>query len=209
VNGVARRMRLSARAASTGRPAHGLRVTRHVFQIDAGERDAEFLFGAGERRKHDLVQQIGAGMRFVVVLDRPRRTQDIVGGDTTPVAGELVATVRTADAFEDAAANQRLQHGFKMPRRQAMPRGQRFCGDWMPGSLHRHVDDCSYGKDSFARKQRHGAGKTSLERNCLTAAIITYNYWAVQLNFALVTLVDNIRHNSGGTKACTFTLGGV
>jgi len=99
--------------------------------------------------------------------------------DAPPLVREFVAAARAADAFENAAANERLQHGLKMPRRQAMPRGQSFCGDWMPGSLHRHVDDCSYGKNSFARKQRHGAGKTSLERNCLTAAVITYNYWAV------------------------------
>ena len=71
------------------------------------------------------------------------------------VAGELVTAARAADAFEDSVTDQRLQHGFEMPRRQAMPRGKGLCGNRLPERLHRHVDDRGNGKDSFARQQRH------------------------------------------------------
>ena len=207
VNGVRRLGRLQVRARRpAGRLAQRLRVARHVFEIDAGERDAEFVLGAGHGRKHDLVQKIGTGMRLVVVLDRSGGAQNIVGGDAPAVAGEFVAAARAANAFQDSAAHQRLQHGFKMPRRQAMARGESLCGDRLSMRLHRHVDDCGDGKNSFAGKQRHEGEKRRVRGIGSTSAVIYYNTCAVQLNFVLVALVDNIRRHSRRAKAARFAL---
>lgn len=61
-----------------------------------------------------------------------------------------------------------------MTWRQTMPRGESLCRNRMAAFLHGHVDDRSNGKNSFAGKQRHEAQETSLEENCSTAVVISY-----------------------------------
>jgi hypothetical protein len=152
---------LGPRRASAGSLAQGLRIARHVFEIDAGERDAELMLGIGHRRQHDLVQEVGTGVRLIGFIDRTGGAQNIVGGHAPAVAGEFVAAARTADAAQNAATDQSLQNRFEMPRRQAMARGECFCGDWLSTLLHRDINDRGNSENSFARKQWHRALETS------------------------------------------------
>jgi hypothetical protein len=85
----------------------------------------------------------------------PGRAQDIIGRHPPALAGECITAARAADAAQDAVADQRLQHGFEMPRRQAMPRRKLFRGNRMRVRLQCHVDDGSNCQDTFAREQRH------------------------------------------------------
>ena len=99
------------------------------------------LLGIGHRRQHDLVQEIGTGVRSIGFIDRAGGAQNIVCGHVPTVAGKFIAAARTADATQNAATDQRLQNRFEMPWRQAVARGERFCGDRLPTLLHRDIDD--------------------------------------------------------------------
>src|ERR1700692_3880618 len=92
---------------------------------------------------------------MVGFVDRSRGAQDIVGGHAARYPRTLVAAARAADAFEDSFADQALQHGLQVSRRQVMARRERFCRDWTSWSLHRHIDDGCNCEESFAWEQRH------------------------------------------------------
>ena len=106
-----------ANAPSEAALAQFLGAARHVFDIDAAQRDGELFLGIGERRKHDLAQEFGALMRLFAAVDRRRGAQDVIGRDPLALAGEGVTAARTTNAFENAVAHQGLQHRLEVPRR--------------------------------------------------------------------------------------------
>ena len=132
------------------------------------------VLGTGHGRQHDLVQEVGTGVRSIGFIDRSGGAQNIVGGHAPAVAREFVAAARAADAAKNAAADQRLQNRFKMPRRQAMARGKSFCGDRLPMLLHRDIDDRGNSENSFAGKQRHRKLETSRQAIDSPAVVIYY-----------------------------------
>jgi hypothetical protein len=84
-------------------------------------------------------------MRFDVVLDCSRGAQNLVGCHAPALASELVTAVRASNAFQNPATHQRLQNRFKMPRRQAVMRSERFCGNRLAMVLQCHINhrgDC-------------------------------------------------------------------
>ena len=93
----------------------------------------------------------------VDLIGRAGGAQDVVGGDAPALAGELIATARPADAFENAVAHEGLENGLEMPRRQAMARGQGFGGDGATARIEGDVDDGGDGQNAFARQERHGS----------------------------------------------------
>ena len=82
-------------------------------------------FGVGHGGQDDLEQKIGAGIGQLVIFDGSGGAQNVIGGNASAVAGELVAAARSANAAQDPAADERLQNGFKVPWRQAVTRGKR------------------------------------------------------------------------------------
>jgi hypothetical protein len=89
------------------------------------------------------------------LLDRPGGTQDVVGRDKALLPGELIAAPRSPQAFEDALADQRLEHGLQMSRREPMTRCQGFGGDGPATGMQRDIDNGCDGKNAFARQERH------------------------------------------------------
>ena len=104
-------------------------------------------------------------MRLFMPVDGGGSAQDIIGRHLPAFARQRVAAARAADAFEDTVANQSLQHRLEMPRRQAMPLGQRLRRNRALARPQCHVDDGGNSQDSFAREQRHEAQPTSQEEN--------------------------------------------
>ncbi len=124
-----------------------------LMRLSATSNSCSVLASAG---KHHFFQEIGAAdTHLAVFIDRSGGAQDIDGGYTAPLARQLVAAARAADAFEDAVADERLQHRLEMAWRQAVPGRQRLGGYRAAAALKRHVDHSSNRKDSFAREQRH------------------------------------------------------
>jgi hypothetical protein len=115
----------------------------------------------------------------------PRRAQNIVGRHVPSIACKLVAAARAADALQYSVAHQRLQHGFKMPRWQAVARGECFCGNRVALRLYCHVDNCSNREDSFAGEQRH-AGENVASRKIIRSdgAILRRAFGPVELRFS-------------------------
>jgi hypothetical protein len=152
-----------------------LGVARQLFETDAGERDTEFVLGIGHGGKHDFVQKVGAGVLCVAVINRSGGAQNIIGGHLATVARQFVTAARSADAMQNSAANERLQHRLEMPWRQAVTRGKRFCGNRLSLRLHCHVNDGGDGEDCFAGKQRHGRIKRRCTRIGLLREVIYYD----------------------------------
>ena len=84
-------------------------------------------------------------MRLDVVLDCSGSAQNLVGCHPPALASELVAAMWATNAFQNPATHQRLQNRFKMPRRQAVMRGERFCRNRLAMVLQcdiNHRGDC-------------------------------------------------------------------
>jgi hypothetical protein len=75
------------------------------------------------------------------------------------LTGKLVTAAWAGNAFEDSVADQRLQHGLKVSRRQAMTRCEGLGGNRSPRRLQCHVDNRGNCKKSFAREQSHEQGR--------------------------------------------------
>ncbi len=71
------------------------------------------------------------------------------------LAGELIASARTANAFENAVAHESLEHRLEMPRRQAMARSEGLGGDRTAARVEGDVDDGGDGQNAFARQEGH------------------------------------------------------
>ena len=65
---------------------------------------------------------------------------------------QFVAAARSADALQNALADQRLQHRLEMPRRQMMTSGQCLSGNRTAPRIERDVDDGCDREDAFARQ---------------------------------------------------------
>src|SRR5271154_4299203 len=52
----------SAARRTAGRFFQDGGIARHVFNADAGERYAKFLFGTRHRRQHDFIEKLGTGV---------------------------------------------------------------------------------------------------------------------------------------------------
>src|SRR5262245_38344827 len=61
-----------------------------------------------------------------------------------------------ANAFEDAAAHQGLQHRLEMPRRQPMSGRQRLGRHRLVTRIDRDIDDRGDRQSAFARQKQHG-----------------------------------------------------
>ena len=143
-----------------------MRVTRHIVDIDTGQRDAERCLGAGHGWQDDLEQKIGAGSGSLVIFDGPRGAQNVIGGNAFAVAGKLVTAARSANAAQDSAADECLQNGFQVPRRQAVTCGKGLCGNRLPMLLHRDIDNRGDSENSFAGQQRHREEQTRVRGDC-------------------------------------------
>src|SRR5262245_42806189 len=91
----------------------------------------------------------------VDVIEDLGGAQNVLGADAPPLAPELVATARTANAFEDAGAHQRLQDWLEMARRKRIARRQGLGRYRPPLRVNGDVDDSRDGQEAFARQQRH------------------------------------------------------
>ena len=113
-------------------------------------------------------------MRRLLVIDSSRGTQYVVGGDVAAIARKFVAAARTADAFKDSAANQRLQHRLEMARRQAMARSKALCRNRLTMRLHCNINHSGDSENSFAGKQRHAEEKR-LRGKLFDVEVISYD----------------------------------
>jgi hypothetical protein len=89
-----------ARADRTSSRFKSFGAARHFLKIDPTERDAKLLFCRRKRRQHDFYEQFRAGRSFTPLVNRIRRTQNIVCSKLAPFAGEIVAAARTASACQ-------------------------------------------------------------------------------------------------------------
>jgi hypothetical protein len=74
-----------------------------------------------------FAQELGGDGLRVNLLDRSGGAQNVVGGDPRPLASEFVTAAGSADAAQNPLADQRLQDGLKVARRQTMARRESFC----------------------------------------------------------------------------------
>ena len=155
--------------------AQRLGLAHQFVEADPAQRRRERPLGLADRRHHHVVQQGGAGGRIAGVLDGAGGAQDVVGGDAAPLARELVAAARPADALEDADPDQGLQHRLQMTGGQGMAGGQRLRGYRTAPAMKRDVDDGSNREKSLAGKQRHAG----------TAFVIPYNGMILRPAFPL------------------------
>src|SRR5262249_62191966 len=81
--------------------------------------------------------------------------QNVSRADAPPLAPELVAAARTADALEDAGAHQRLQDRLEMARRKRIARRKSLGRYRTPLRVDGDVEDSRNGEEAFARQQRH------------------------------------------------------
>ncbi len=96
---------------------------RQVFDVDAGQRSGEGVLGRSQRGHHHFVEQEGSCDRHAVdLVDRPGGTQDIVSRNAALLAGELVTSAWSPDAFENSVTHERLQDRLQMARRQPVAR---------------------------------------------------------------------------------------
>ena len=83
-----------------GRFAQTFGVVREVLDVDARQRTGEGVLGLAERRNHHLVEQDRFDDIYAVdLVGRAGGAQDVVGGNSPTLAGELIATARPADAL--------------------------------------------------------------------------------------------------------------
>ena len=68
----------------------------------------------------------------------------------SPLARELIAAARAADAVEDSLMHQRLQHRLEMARRQIVARRELARRHRPLARIERDVDDRSDGEQSLA-----------------------------------------------------------
>ena len=62
-------------------------------------------------------------MSGVFLIDRSGRAQDIVGRHMPAITGKFIAASRSANAVQNSASHQCLQHRLKMSWWQTMTRG--------------------------------------------------------------------------------------
>ena len=127
-------------------------LTGKVFDIDARQRHAELALGGGHRWQDNPCHKLRAGLGLVIFFNRNGGLQNVVHRHAAAISRQLIAAPRTANAFKDSTADQRLQNGFQMARRQAVARRKRFCGDRLSMLLHCDVNDSSNGQNCFTRQ---------------------------------------------------------
>ncbi len=80
---------------------------------------------------------------------------DVAGGEAAALAGEFVATARSARSFEDSVSHERLKHWFEMPRRQFVPGRERLGGDWLRPGVERDIRHRRDGEERTPRQKVH------------------------------------------------------
>ena len=92
------------------------------------------------------------------ILASPRRfgdAHDFADGDAAPLARKLIAAARSAHAFQNAGAHQRLHHLFEMALRHAMARGDLLRRTGSAARMERDVDHRCNGQQGFFGEPRH------------------------------------------------------